>query len=50
MLEQTHNVDKKLSEFGMSNCKPIGTPMAPNAQFIAKAGEANIPYQSLIGV
>jgi hypothetical protein len=39
-----------LSEFGMSNCKPMGTPMAPNVQFLAKAGEANVLYQSLIGV
>jgi hypothetical protein len=24
--------------------------MSPNAQFLAKAGEANVPYQSLNGV
>jgi hypothetical protein len=50
VLDQRQYIDKMLSEFGMSNCKPIGTPMVPNAQFLAKAGETNVPYQSLIGV
>jgi hypothetical protein len=50
MLDQTQYIDKILSEFGMSNCKPTGTPMAPNAQFLAEAGETNVPYQNLIGV
>jgi hypothetical protein len=49
MLDQTQYIDKMLSEFGMSNCKPIGTPMEPNAQFLAEAGETNVPYQSLVG-
>jgi hypothetical protein len=48
MLDQTQYIDK-MSEFGMSNCKPTGTPMAPNERFLAKAGETNVPYQSLIG-
>jgi hypothetical protein len=50
MLDHMQYLDKMLSEFGISNCKPIGTPTAPNVQFIAKAGETNVPYQSLIGV
>jgi hypothetical protein len=50
MLDQTQYIHKIMSEFGMSNCNPIGNPMAPNAQFLVEAGEASVPYQSLIGV
>ena len=48
----------KLDEFGMSDCKPVGTPMAPGSNLSSdqspqsvdeKAEMENVPYINAVG-
>jgi hypothetical protein len=49
-LNQTKHVQKLLDRFGMSECKPVGTPLEMNARYEkSREQNANHPYQELIG-
>lgn len=50
-ISQEQYVEKVLKRFGMSECKPIGTPLDPNARWIkAKADElTSQPFKELLG-
>ncbi len=52
-LSQATYVERILTRFGMENCAPISTPMAPKLHLIKSAAEEDpelrVKYQSLIG-
>ena len=57
-LSQKQYVINKLDEFGMSDCKPVGTPMAPGSKLSSdqspqsadeKAEMENVPYINAVG-
>jgi transposase InsO family protein len=57
-LSQHKYIKEKLEEFGMTDCKPVGTPMAPGLRLskdeCSKTAEdvekmRNIPYMSAVG-
>ncbi|GLB42956.1 putative reverse transcriptase (RNA-dependent DNA polymerase) [Lyophyllum shimeji] len=57
-LSQTQYIVNKLEEFGMTDCKPVGTPMLPGLKLSSsqshqtveeKAVMENIPYMNAVG-
>lgn len=49
-LDQTHYVQRILEKFGMTDCKPIKTPIEPNLHLERGSSEpTDKPYRELIG-
>lgn len=48
-LHQRRHIQEVLAKFGMSDCKPVSTPLEPGSKFEKGDNDTPFPYQCLVG-